>query len=204
MQPKHNQRLKLFCVNFFGVLAYMAITLQILVALLAYFEPLKALFELAVPTNKVDQPVIPPPSPSTDQPEPSMLLIIMTVVIVVVMMAVTIYAIIKIPSSIAKVGKKIINQTATASTPLALKISGRKNTAKNRLKITPILKFIFKLIMIILPLVATLFSFMVEHQHIDYSILQIAALFCAGVSFVLFVTQYGMAKLLNLKQAEVW
>lgn len=204
MSKKQNERIKGWFVNFFGALAYLVITLQLLVTFLAYFEPLRSLIELTMPTHNAE-PITPvQPLPPMEQSEPSVLLIILSFVIVAIMVSISIYAIIKTPSIIARAGKKVVDRTAEASAPLALKVSGKKDTARNRKKMAPMLRLIFKISLVVLPLAATLLSFLVEQPRIDYSIMQAFAIFLASVAFLLFALQYGLARLIGVKKDNIW
>lgn len=204
MSKKRNERIKGWFVNFFGALAYLVITLQLLVTFLAYFEPLKSLIEFTMPAHDAE-PITPvQPLPPMEQSEPSVLLIILSFVIVAIMVSISIYAIIKTPSIIARAGKKVVDRTAEASAPLALKVSGKKDTVRNRKKMAPVLRLIFKILLVVLPLGATLLSFLVEQPRIDYSIMQAFAIFLASVAFLLFALQYGLARLIGVKKDNIW
>lgn len=204
MSKKRRERIKGWIVNLFGALAYCAITLQLLVAFFAYFEPLKSLIELTMPKSMGDQ--LPPsdPLPITEPSEPSIFMLILGFVVVAVMVAITIYAIIKTPGAIARTGKKIIDKTAEASAPIALKVSGKKDNKRNRKKLSPVIKLVLKILLVLIPLLATLFSFGVEQTRIDHALIQAFAIFLAGISLTMLTMQYGLASLIDVKKDNLW
>lgn len=202
MPSKKNDKIKIWFVNFFGVIAYCVVALQVLLVFLAYFEPVGSLIKLIMPNaNPSPEPIVPIDPVIPIQPsEPSIFAAILGFVVVAFMVGLSIYALIKTPSILARGGKKVVDKTAEASAPLIIRVTGKKTTKRRIKLLTPMIKIAVKAVLIVLPLTASLLSFSVEQTRIDYSIIQVSALFLASLAFGLFVIQYLLAKAFAVKK----
>jgi len=187
--------------NLFGAFGYLSCSLQWLWAVLLYFSLINALF-LFVKSNDavevVDKAQV-IASPSSD-----ISVLIFSAIIIVVMLVLTIYVIIRIPSTIVKTSKKVVNETAEGLTPLLLKVQHKKDTKKRHLKLSSRLIFVIKGILIIAPLILSLLSRLLSQQMVDYSVAVVISLWLAGFSIVFFCLQYLLAKLFAIRMRDLW
>lgn len=120
------------------------------------------------------------------------------------MIALTIYILVKIPISIAKTGNVITHKAAETITPVVARAQHKKDTKSFRAKLTPRLVTAAKLLLVIVPLVVTVASGLLEKQSIDYTIAIVIGGGLASFSVIFFVIQYVLAGLLRIKSSELW
>lgn len=135
---------------------------------------------------------------------PSQLEVIILAVVVITMTAVTIYILIKIPTTIIKTSNKAVRSTAKTMAPTIIKAQHKKDTNKLRIKITARLVFAIKISLILIPVILTAASGLLENLSIDYPIATIIGYGLAGFSAVFFALQYGLARLLDVKISDLW
>lgn len=143
--------------------------------ILLYFSLIKSFALSTIPNasigSQVVQPVILDPDTVTAASSgPDMFFIIIAAAITVLILAVTIYAIVKMPSTISKVSKNVVRGTAENVTPILLQIQHKKDTKKNHIKLTPLLVLIIKLLLIIIPIGLTFVSLFIPEQLVDFNI----------------------------------
>lgn len=201
MNKTNKVNLKTKISNLFGAFGYLSCSLQWLWAVLLYFSLINALF-LFVKSNDavevVDRAQV-IASPSSD-----ISVLIFSAIIIVVMLVLTIYVIIRIPSTIVKTSKKVVNETAEGLTPLLLKVQHKKDTKKRHLKLSSRLIFVIKATLIIAPLILSLLSRLLSQQMVDYFVAVVISLWLAGFSIVLFCLQYLLAKLFAIRMRDLW
>jgi len=129
---------------------------------------------------------------------------IILVVVTIIMVALTIYILIKIPSTIVRTSKNIVHKTAEDATPLILRIQHKKDNKSNHLKLTPRLVLFMKIIILIAPVVLSFTSQFIDKQVIDFYIAMYASLWLACVSVIFFVFQYILASLFAIKRQDLW
>jgi len=120
------------------------------------------------------------------------------------MALITMYIIVKIPSTIVKTTKKALHNTAENVTPLVLRIQHKKDTKKNHINLTPRLVLILKIILIIAPLILSFTSKFVDKQMFDFYIAMLISLWLACASIVFFAFQYILAVILSTKRQDLW
>lgn len=185
-------------MNFFGSLGYFSCAIQWVWVMALYY----GLFSdyligiSTVPDDQIIQPVIVTLPQNTAT-------IILTTVLAIVAIAVSVFIIIKIPSTIAKTSHKIIETTAKNTAPLVLKIQHKKINKKNKLKLTPKIMLLVKSLIVIMPIILTLTSRFIEKQFISYDIAIIASLFLASISVVFIAIQYTLLKIFNISKSEI-
>jgi hypothetical protein len=130
-------------------------------------------------------------------------MIIITAVITFVMVALTIYIIIKIPSTLIKTSKKVVQSAAENATPLILQAQNKKDTKRNHLKLTPSLVIVMKLILIIAPVLFAFGSQFIEKQAFDFFIAMYIGVLLACFSLLFFVFQYLAAGLMSVKKQDI-
>ncbi|HSW77703.1 MAG TPA: hypothetical protein VLG36_02810 [Candidatus Chromulinivoraceae bacterium] len=200
MEQKSKRNPKRGIANFFGALGYFFGFLQWFWAVLLYFSVIQSVTLFVSPN--ADKPVVSSPVPAFTLPN-SVEMIILGVT-VVVMVAVTIYALIKIPVSIVKTGNKVVHKTAQTMTPIVMKTQHKKDTKKFRDKLTTRLIFAIKLLLIIIPVILTSASGWLEKQSVDYSIALVVGCGLAALSIVFFTLQYAVAGVLRVKIRDLW
>lgn len=188
-------------VNLFGIIGYCIISLQFLIVLMAYFDPLQTLLYSATPPKP--EPVI--QQPATDAiSEPSTFSVILGLALVVVMMGVTIYVFLKAPAAIARAGSKVVHRATEKAAPVVLHAQHKKNTKPNRKKISVKLSMVIKSLLITLPLIAVVVSPLFVKPYLDVKIAVIASVALAIISLLCFVFQYSLAFIMKLDRKHLW
>jgi len=185
--------------NFFGAIGYFSCSLQWFWVILLYSSFITGLalyMNQGAENNVVESPVV------VDQG--SALAMIILVVVTIIMVALTIYILIKIPSTIVRTSKNIVHKTAEDATPLILRIQHKKDNKSNHLKLTPRLVLFMKIIILIAPVVLSFTSQFIDKQVIDFYIAMYASLWLACVSVIFFVFQYILASLFAIKRQDLW
>ena len=196
MNKETKIKIKKYIINFFGATGYLIIVLQWLWIFMLYFDPIK---DFVTSISKDNSPVSQP----SISLEPNILLVIMAGIITAVMIILTIYTLIKMPGILIKNSKKVVVKTAKAAAPMVLKYQHKKDSPKNRIKLTLQLIIIIKLTLIILPIILTILSQLTENQTFDFRISIYVSSFLAGFSFILFVFQYLFAHLFAIDRQEI-
>jgi hypothetical protein len=88
--------------------------------------------------------------------------------------------------------------------PVIIKTQHQPDTKKARAKITWKLIITLKLVLVIVPVLLTAASGLLEKQSIDYSIAMVLGCGLACFSLLFFVIQYALAGLLRTKIARLW
>lgn len=201
MNAEAKPNFKKHIANFFGAIGYLVCSLQWLWMIMLYFSLIKALMLLISPS--ADSPVV-KPSPATVDLSSNTPLMIVAAIIVIIMVVLTIYIIVKMPSIIAKTGKKIVHTTANSATPIVLHIQHKKDTTRNHKKLTLRLILAIKIILITVPIILAFTSQFIEKQMIDFSIAIYVSLFLACSSIISFAIQYFLARLLSVSRQDLW
>lgn len=149
----------------------------------------------------VDNPITKPPVAVGFSPNP--LFLVITSAIAIAVIALTIYIIVKIPSTIVKTSKKIVHSAAENITPIALRIQHKKDTKKNHIKLSSSLILIIKILLIIVPVILSFTSQFLDKQMLDYNIAIGVALWMAGFSLILFAIQYSLSRIFSLPKGEL-
>jgi hypothetical protein len=185
--------------NFFGSFGYLLCFLQWFWAIILYFSVIQsaALFISPNITRQVEQPH------SLTFALPGLSEMIIAAIIVAIMVAVTIYALIKIPLGIVKTGNKIVHRTAETMTPVVIKAQHKKDTKKIHTKITSKLTLVIKLLLIIIPIALAAASGLLEKQSLDYSIVMVIGWALACLSVAAFAIQYTIAGLFHVKMSDL-
>lgn len=201
MKQNEKNIIKRRFVNFFAVLGYFSCSLQWFWSVILYFGLILSLLELTVDKNAEEVIVKPVSVVDTNS---SYMYIIFGVIFAILMLIVSIYVLIKIPSTVARSEKNIIHKTAIKTVPLIIKIQHKKDNQKNRLKLTSKLIFIIKTQLIILPIFITLLSKLLEKPMLNYQLSIYVSLILAGLSIVFFSAQYCLARFFKIKNEFLW
>ncbi|HUC96812.1 MAG TPA: hypothetical protein VMR16_04080 [Candidatus Saccharimonadales bacterium] len=184
----------------FGAFGYFFCSLLWFWAVILYFSVIKAFALFFSPTvnNNVTK------SATAISPGPGLLPIIVVFIVTAIMVLVTLYVIIKMPSTLAKVSKKIVHEAADGITPLVLRVQHKKDIKKNHIKLTSGLVIIMKIVLIFTPVVLTFASKFLEQQIFNFYIALYISLWLAGCSAIFFIFQYLFANLLSVKMKDLW
>lgn len=191
--------LKRRIANAFGSIGYFFSFFAWFWALMLYFSLLKATVTLVAPN--ADVPVV--ETPQVTVALPGWLEMTIVIAVTVIMLIVTLYALIKLPSKIAKVSSDVVHKTTATAAPIIIKSQHKKDTPKNRMRLTPMLILALKIVIVIIPLVASLASKLLDKQSIDYTIAIIIAYGIAGLSVLFFAIQYSLASAFRIKITDI-
>lgn len=197
MTKTYKEGFRVGFANFFGVTGYVLIAFQWGLLVLVYF---KWLYEVLLKPMQVQHPVevpVPIPPPAANG-EPNTIVFIFGIIITIVMIALTVYAIIKAPSMIAGTGKKVVRAAAKQTTTIVLRAQHKKDTPRNRLKLTPRFIFIFKLTLVLLPLGFAWGSQSLPEKDLSYELTILLSVWMAAISILLFSVQYVLAIVLKV------
>ncbi|MCX6728495.1 MAG: hypothetical protein NTV39_01880 [Candidatus Saccharibacteria bacterium] len=200
MNKKQKNNLKKKIANLLGAFGYFFVSLQWLWVVLLYSSLIIGLAKM-MKTDTVTQTAQPTVNIDLTSSVP---MIIMTAVITFVMVALTLYILIKIPSTLIKSSKKVVRTAAEGAAPLVLQVQNKKVTTRSRLKLTPFLIIIMKLILIFLPLILAFASQFIEKQIFDFFISIYIGVLLACFSLLFFVFQYMIAEIMLVKRQDIW
>jgi len=205
VNTKAKNNLKKKFVNLFGVFGYLFCSLQWLWAILLYFS-LIANFALFIAPSSTGQPepvVVTDPN-TIISPGSNILMVIISIVIIVIIIAMTIYFLYKIPSTIVKTGEKIVHSGASNITPFILKAQHKAETKNNKLKLTPRLVVFIKIALVLLPVVLSYMSKFIKIQLVDLNIAMCASVCLACFSLMFFIFQYILCKVFKIKIQDLF
>jgi hypothetical protein len=185
--------------NFFGAFGYFCCSLQWFWVILLYSSFITGL--ALYMSQGADNNVVESPAVINQGSTLSMIILAVTAIIIV---ALTIYILIKIPSTIVKTSKNIVHKTAEDATPLILRIQHKKDNKRNHLKLTPRLILGMKVILIIAPVILSLTSQFIDKQIIDFYIAMYVSLLLAILSVIFFVFQYILASIFVINRQDIW
>ena len=203
MTEEVKNNIKKGVANLFGAFGYLACSMQWLWAVALNFSLVKSLALFVNPntTNPVAEPTV--VAVSSGNSAPNVLLIFIGIIFVVIMVALTIFILIKMPSTIVNTGKKVVHGAAENVTPLILRAQHKKDNKQNRKKLSSTLIIILKIILVIIPLILACASKFTNSQMFDFDIAMIVAVWLAGSSMIFFVAQYLLAKLFEIKKQDL-
>ncbi|HSW91055.1 MAG TPA: hypothetical protein VLG09_00230 [Candidatus Saccharimonadales bacterium] len=199
MKQKAKDKIKLKVANTFGVLGYLFCLLQWLWATILYLSVIQMAATITAPD--ATQHVTQYPTPTVTLP--SQLLWVIVGITTFIMIVVTIYAFIKVPVGAVKASSKAIHRTAVTMTPVAISVQHKKDTKTLRMKITPQLTLIIKLLLSIIPVGLTLASLLLKEQQASYNVAIAVGAGLGLLAIVSFSIQYILLRLFRLKANEL-
>ena len=185
--------------NFFGGLGYISCTLQWLWAILLYASYIFGIITFLTPAPSPQVVEVLPVTSQTTSP----LILVIGAIVTVTAVVLTVFIIIKMPSTIAKTSQKFVRKSAESMAPSLLHIQKKKDTKRNKIKLTYGLVLTIKIILMIIPVVLSYTSRFIEYQSLDSFIAIYVGLFLAGISLVFFGIQYILIKLLLINKQDV-
>lgn len=191
-------------VSCFGFFGYISCVFQWFWGLVLYSSLLKLLTNLYSNSDNIadDVPLI-AITPPVEASEPNVFMIFLGVIVMGAAIALVIYSFMKIPSTIAKANKKVVNQTVELAAPVISKIQHKPDNEKFRLRITPTIVISIKVFLIIVPIIFSLASGLLSEQFMDYKIATFISFWLFAFSMMLFIIQYCLAYILHVKEADI-
>lgn len=187
-----NYSKKLLLANAFGTLGYLSCLLLWAWTAILYLPIILA-------NDQVKQLLIPPPAEETATPAisvaPSPATLIFALVTTIVILAITVFALLRVPVAIAKTGKTITTKAADSAVPLVSR--GKPLPEKEKRRLTAQLTKLMKLLLVLLPIATLCLSMSIEFAlSFELAILVASALAIAALFW--FSLQYLLARALNL------
>jgi hypothetical protein len=199
MNQRTERSVKKNIANFFGSFGYLLCFLQWFWAIMLYFSVVQSVTLLV--SSNASKPI---EQPHGSFALPGSLEIIILAIITTIMVILTIYALIKMPMGIVKTSNKIVHNTAETMAPIVIKAQHKKDTKKIHAKITARLTLVIKSLLVIVPILLTAASGLLEKQSLDYSISLIIGCSLACLVIIFFTIQYTLASLLHVKMSDLW
>ncbi len=190
----HKTRKKHVAVTIFGTLFYIVSALGWLWAILPYVPDIAKLSRSLQPDTQPAEHVV-------AAGPPSLLLVIIAVGITITVLAMTIYALVKLPSTIRKSGEKLTHSASSHIVPILTHRTAL--SPKKRRQLTAKVTFYVKLLLCTLPVTISACSFMVP-TGLPYELTMLVATFFAVIALVLLGAQLLLAKWLRVPLDIVW
>lgn len=194
MNPHPRYRTKKAIANIFGGFGYVFTCFLWLWATILYFGAIQSAVQFI--NTSTNQPATSEPYFELAIPTP--IATVAIVIITVIMVAITIYALIILPKNAVKISSNAVQKTAKKAAVFTIKMQHKQDTKQNRAALTPKIIIIIKVAAILLPLVATFASGLLDSSPLDYTVAIIISGVIAIVSTVFFLAQYGLAALLHV------
>jgi len=188
--------------NFFGGLGYFSCAAQWFWVILLYFSYFRAIMTLMAPIADTDTTKIIETLPTVTQSINPLAFVVGSIIVITVI-AVTIFVIIKMPSTIAKTGQKLVHKSSESILPIALRIQKKKETKKNKIKLNFSLILIIKILIIIIPIILTFTSQFIKDQTFDFDIAMYVSVFLLCLSSIFFCIQYVFARLFAIDKQNI-
>lgn len=191
---KPKPRSKHIAVTIFGTLFYIVSAFGWLWAILPYIPDIAKLSRSLQPEAQPVEHVV------TAGP-PSLLLIIIAISVTIAILAMTVYVLIKLPSTIRRSGEKLTHSTSSHIVPILTHHTAL--SPKKRRQLTAKVTFYVKLLLCTLPVAVSACSILVP-TGLSYELTMLVATFFAVIALVLLGTQLLLAKWLRVPLDIVW
>ena len=197
----HSLRTKTILVNTAGTLFYLSCLVQWLWATLPYLPGVvHFLNSLQQPTTPQDAITLPTLSTVSNAP-PSWVLLLFGAIMTAAVIGATIYALIKIPTGVGKVGAKMTRSASSKIVPLVVR--SKPITKKKRRQLTARIVIDIKLALCVLPICVTALSFLVE-TDLYYDITMLVAAVLGVMTIIVLCIQTALIKLLHVPSEKAW
>lgn len=190
-------------VNFFGSLGYLICAVQWLWVVLLYFSVVQTIIEFVAPADnsaKVDiTPLVP-----VAHTEPTVFMILLAVVTIIIVIALSVYLIYKVPTTVVKTSKTAVQNTASFIAPIVIKNQHKKESKKLKIQLTTSIILVIKFIIVFVPVILAYVYKYFDDQILNpkYALISSAVLALFGFGF--FTIQYMFAWFLKVKNQELW
>jgi hypothetical protein len=199
VNKKTKSNLKRKTSNFFGAIGYFFTSVQWFWLILLYSSLITG---LATSMSHETKKHVVEPTAVVDLGS-SIPMIIITAVITFLMVALTIYILIKIPSTLVKASKKVVHGASENAAPMIMQVQNKKDTKKFHIKLTSNLIIATKIVFIIIPVILSFTSRFLEKQPFDFYLAMFVGIWLASLSLAFFVLQYVLAKILSVKRQDL-
>jgi len=203
MAEEVKNNIKKGVANLFGAIGYLVCSMQWLWAVALNFSLVKSLTLFISPDANNPVPKQTVVAIANNGSGSNVLLMFIGIFFVIIMIGITIFILIKMPSTIVSAGKKVVHGAAENVTPLVLHAQHKKDNKQNRKKLSARLVVILKISIIIIPLVLAYTSKFTESQMLDIDIAMIVAAWLSGFSIIFFAAQYLFVKLFEIKKQDI-
>jgi hypothetical protein len=184
---------KIAFANALGTLGYISILFQWLWSFIVVANPLLSSdLHFLIPKGSNPAPIVPstPPSP---------LMVGVVIILTVLIFVMTLYVVWKLPKAIGRRAGRTTKHAADALLPL---VTHHEPTKKERRKLSRRLVLAIKFIIILIPLIALLWSSPIGELTRD--IILVVGVFCACCSLLYFGLQWIFARAWNLPSENIW
>lgn len=187
------QSKKLAFVNAFGVLGYLFGFGLWAWAVIVYLAPV-------ITSDSFEDMVIPEPPPEQTVTTPisgemPFAVVVIALLVTATVLAMTVVAIVRAPSRLAKTGKDITTKAATSTIPLVQR--GKDLPAKEKNVLTARLVKIFKLLIVTIPVLASFVGLIVD-LPLPFELVLFINCAMAIMSILWFSLQYMLAQALDI------
>ena len=203
MQKKTKINIKKGVANFFGSLGYISCTLEWLWIFLLYIKYIQKMLDHFIGTASNNTPTE-TPIPVATSSSPNVLMILLSVVIVAIVIAMSIYLLYKIPTSIVKTSKITVHNTAKNIAPIIINTQHNPQTKSFNIKLTFTLVLVIKIILILVPILLAFCYKFLDEKIVDSNIALASTIFFVITSLFMFSCQYTTAWALKVKKQDVW
>ncbi len=203
MSKNSANKFKKHIVALFGALAYLMCSLQWLFAVAIYANPIKDLLSSNTP---VKEPVIQAPTVPVEVTG-SVPLTVLAAIVTVGIIALSIYVFIRIPKTIATTGRKVVHEVAEQTVPIVLRVQHVQKSEQSPKKVRSIkyrLVVVVKALLIVIPVILVLCSQFMDKQALDFTVAMYVSLAFAGLTILLFIVQFALARILRVPRNNVW
>ena len=118
-------------------------------------------------------------------------------------LSLVVYCLCKIPVVMSKTGEKIIHKASKNAVPILLKIQHKEENERNKLKLTPRVILILKIIGVILPILLAALSYYLDEKIVNFDASIIVAGGLAGFSALFFALQYILTNIFGTKSRDI-
>ncbi len=201
MHKKTKTSIQTNIVNIFGALGYIACTVQWLWGVILYSSVLQSYLTSITPA--IDTPVAQPIA-STGDGNSSIIFLIFGAVVTILVIALTVYLVIKTPSTIVKTAVKVVHETAETITPVMLHIERKQDTVINHKKTATNIRLILKIILVLIPFVASIMSQFISVPLFSTGIIMYSSIALLSLTALLFIIQSMLGTLLKVANKSIW
>lgn len=190
----HSKRALL--ANTFGTFGYITCILLWMWVAILYLP-------VILDNNQVKELLIPAGKQAAPAPAPvalSPVIIVFALAVTVVIMVVTVFVLLRLPVTIARTGKAVTTKAADSITPLVT--HGRPLPPKEKRRLTVQLIKLIKLLLVIIPVAAALFSTFVP-LALPFGLIALVSAILAALAVFWFSAQYISADMLGVKPEKL-
>ena len=187
-------------VNVFAALAYLILAIQWMFAVVVYLPFIASLLpeRTAEPsTTSVPEPIFTAPN------EGSVLSFFIIALVMIIMIGLTVYILAKIPSTIARTGRKAVKNSSAAVTHAYAKVTHQKETKRLRLQLEHRVVVAIKIFLLAAPVALAYGVYLLPESELAPEMVIYLSAFLAQIVLLLFAAQYTLAYLFSIKKTDL-